>query len=324
MFQGDVIGRIRGLDVADTAMRRKLAAAQKVGLAEGGPGADRAWRLSFARAANSTMALVSELGRMSADRRTLAELLDLCPERGLIAVLEGPSEGLGILALSPPVLAGMIEMQTMGRVSPQPPVARKPTRTDAAMVAGFIDRALEDLETSLAFDNDLTWAGGFRYASFLDDPRPLGLLLDDVPYRVLAAEVSLSKGAKAGPALLALPAEGRGKRPAIPKAPAPGTLPAEAFVQALTEQIMASQSQLQAVLHRVTIPLSAVMGLKPGDLMPLPMAAIDRIVIEGLDGRTLAQGKLGQNRGMRAVRLIPAAGAAETGERPALRAVAAG
>lgn len=306
-------------------MRRKLAAAQKVGLTETGPGADRAWRLSFARAANSTMALVSELGRMSADRRTLAELLDLCPERGLIAVLEGPSEGLGILALSPPVLAGMIEMQTMGRVSPQPPVARKPTRTDAAMVAGFVDHALEDLEASLATDADLIWAGGFRYASFLDDPRPLGLLLEDVPYRVLAAEVSLSKGAKSGPVLLALPAEGRGKRPSAPKAPTPGTLPAEAFLQALNDQVMASQSQLQAVLHRVTIPLSAVMGLKPGDLMPLPMAAIDRIVIEGLDGRNLAQGKLGQNRGMRAVRLTPANGAAGSGERPAqLRAVAAG
>lgn len=306
-------------------MRRKLAAAQKVGLSETGPGADRAWRLSFARAANATMALVSELGRMTADRRTLTELLDLCPESGLIAVLEGPAEGLGILALSPPVLAGMIEMQTMGRVSPQPPVARKPTRTDAAMVAGFIDRALEDLEASLASDGDLIWAGGFRYASFLDDPRPLGLLLEDVPYRVLAAEVSLSRGAKAGQMLLALPAEGRGKRPSAPRAPASGTLPTEAFAQALTDQIMASQSQLQAVLHRVTIPLSAVMGLKPGDLMPLPMAAIDRIVIEGLDGRNLAQGKLGQNRGMRAVRLTPETAASGTGERPAhLRAVATG
>jgi flagellar motor switch protein FliM len=272
-----------------------------------------------------SMALVTELGRMSADRRTLAELLDLCPESGLIAVLEGPSEGLGILALSPPVLAGMIEMQTMGRVNPQPPMARKPTRTDAAMVAGFIDQALEDLEDSLAADGDLIWAGGFRYASYLDDPRPLGLLLEDIPYRVLAAEVSLSKGAKVGPVLLALPADGRGRRPTATKAPTPGTLPAEAFVQALTEQIMASQSQLQAVLHRVTIPLSAVMRLKPGDLMPLPMAAIDRIVIEGLDGRNLAQGKLGQNRGMRAVRLIPAVGNAGTGEAPVpLRAVAAG
>jgi flagellar motor switch protein FliM len=133
-------------------------------------------------------------------------------------------------------------MQTMGRISPQPPVPRKPTRTDAAMVAGFVDSALQDLELSLASDADLIWAGGFRYASYLDDPRPLGLLLEDVPYRVLAAEVSLSRGAKAGQVLLALPAEGRGKRPSAPRPPASGPVPTEAFAQALTDLMQGNGS----------------------------------------------------------------------------------
>jgi flagellar motor switch protein FliM len=310
------------LKVAETVMRRKLAAAAQAGLAEGGPGAERAWRLSFARAANAAMALMADVGRVTSDRRTPAELLELCPERGLIAVLEGPGEGLGLLVLSPSVLSGMIEMQMMGRVSPAPPASRKPTRTDAAMVAGFIDRAMEELELALAEDGDLVWAGGFRYASFLDDPRPLGLLLDDLPLRVLSAEVSLSKGAKSGPVLLALPADGRGPRPArlAPQDPAAS---GAGFAQALADQVMAAESRLHAVLHRVTIPLSAVMGLKPGDLMPLPMAAIERVVLEGLDGRRVATGKLGQNRGMRAIRLMPAQGA-EPALREPLRAVAGG
>jgi flagellar motor switch protein FliM len=316
----------RGARLAETAIRRKLAAASRAALAQGGPGADRAWRLSLARAANATMALLADVGRMASDRRTLAELLELCPERGLIAVLEGPAEGLGILALSPPLLAGMVEMQTMGRVSPAPPLPRKPTRTDAAMVAAFIDRALEDLELSLAADVDLVWAGGFRYASFLDDPRPLGLLLEDQPYRVLSAEMSLSGGAKSGPILLALPAAGRGQRPAAGSG-AEATAAAEAgFAHSLAGQVMASEAELHAVLHRVTIPLSAVLGLQPGELVPLPMAAVERVVIEALDGRRIATGKLGQNRGMRAVRLVPAtsAGAVEPPPREALRAAASG
>ena len=53
---------------------------------------------------------------------------------------------------------------------------RKPTRTDAAMVAGLIDAALAGLEQALLQEADLVWAGGFRYASFLDDARPIGLL----------------------------------------------------------------------------------------------------------------------------------------------------
>lgn len=305
-------------------MRRKLAAAVRAGLAEGGPGADRAWRLSFARAANAAMALMVDVGRVTSDRRTPAELLELCPERGLIAVLEGPEEGLGLLVLSPPVLSGMIEMQMMGRVSPAAPASRKPTRTDAAMVAGFIDRAMEELELALAEDGDLVWAGGFRYASFLDDPRPLGLLLDDLPLRVLSAEVSLSKGAKSGPVLLALPADGRGPRPARLAPQDPAAAAGAGFAQALADQVMAAESRLHAVLHRVTIPLSAVIGLKPGDLMPLPMAAVERVVLEGLDGRRVASGKLGQNRGMRALRLLPTAQGAETVLREPLRAVAGG
>jgi flagellar motor switch protein FliM len=55
----------------------------------------------------------------------------------------------------------------------------------------------------------------------------------------------------------------------------------------------------------------------------LSSAALDRIVLEGLDGRPLATGRLGQNRGMRAVRLAPQAMAEEvpaTGSLPALRA----
>ncbi|MDP4033500.1 MAG: FliM/FliN family flagellar motor switch protein [Pseudorhodobacter sp.] len=272
-------------------------------------GADNAWPLAMARAARDAMALRLDVTRISVQRLSLTEVLELPPELALITVLEGPGEGLGVLALAPAVLAGLIEAQTIGRVSANPVQARKPTRTDAAMVAGVFDRALEGLETALLAEDDLIWAAGFRYASFLEDPRPLGLLLEDVPYRVLQAEVSLGGGLKGGTVLLALPAEGRGRRPdqgqAVPEAAAELV-----FSTALGEQVMAADCALEAVLYRMTIPLSAVMGLKVDDLVPLPMAALDRIGLDGIGGRQLAVGKLGQNRGMRAVRLAGEARAA--------------
>ena len=290
--------------MAGEVIRRKVAAGRADGL-EGGPGADRGWRLALARAANDLIALPLDVARMSVERRSLAELLDLAPERALIAVLEGPGDGLGIVTLSPPVLSAMIEMQTMGRVSSSAPPSRKPTRTDASMVAAVIDRALQDLEAGLETDPDLVWAGGFRYASFLDDPRPLGLLLEEESYRVLVAEVRLAGGAKVGQVLMALPAEGRGRHPKPAPESTPAPVAAALFTKALTDQVMLTEAELSAVLHRVTVPLATVMGLTPGALVPLPMAALDRIVLQGLDGRQRAVGKLGQNRGMRAVRLIP-------------------
>jgi len=304
---------------------RKKVAAGRSNQPEGGPGADRAWRLALARAANDILALPLEVARLSVNRRSLAEFLELAPERALIAVLEGPAEGLGILMLSPPVLSAMIEMQTIGRVSSSAPPVRKPTRTDASMVADMIDQALQELESGLESDPDLIWAGGFHYASFLDDPRPLGLLLEEEHYRVIQAELRLGNGAKSGAVMLALPAEGRGRAPKPAPTATPAPVAAALFSKALSDQVMRTEADIAAVLHRFTVPLSFVMALKTGDLVPLSTAALDRIVLEGLDGRPIASGRLGQNRGMRAVRLAPQA-AAETAPSteigPTLRVVA--
>ena len=310
--------------VAGEIIRKKVAAGRS-NQPEGGPGADRAWRLALARAANDILALPLEVARLSVNRRSLAEFLELAPERALIAVLEGPAEGLGILMLSPPVLSAMIEMQTIGRVSSSAPPVRKPTRTDASMVADMIDQALQELESGLESDPDLIWAGGFHYASFLDDPRPLGLLLEEEHYRVIQAELRLGNGAKSGAVMLALPAEGRGRAPKPAPTATPAPVAAALFSKALSDQLMRTEADIAAVLHRFTVPLSFVMALKTGDLVPLSTAALDRIVLEGLDGRPLASGRLGQNRGMRAVRLAPQA-AAETAPSteigPTLRVVA--
>ncbi|SNX73367.1 flagellar motor switch protein FliM [Cereibacter ovatus] len=284
-----------------TVIRRKIEA--KARPVEPPPsGAERAWRMALARSARDAFSVTLDVTRQTMARRSLAELLDMPEERSLFAVLEGPGEGLGLLALSPPVLAALIEVQTIGRVSATAAPMRKPTRTDAAMVSAFLDRALDDLDGQLAGDGDRVWAAGFRYASFLDDARPLGLLLEDCPYRVILAEVDLAMGAKTGSLLLALPADGRGERAAAPPE-TQETLPAEGFATALTEQVMEAPCQVDAVLGRLTLPLGALMGWQVGDLVELPKATLERIGLAGLDGKELAEGRLGQHRGMRAVRL---------------------
>ena len=289
-------------------MARKLAAA-RLALADGGPGADRAWRLALARAARDQLKLPLEVDDLALDRLSLAELLELPPDYAMIVVLEGPRDGLGLMVISAGVLAAMIEVQTIGKVAAIAPPPRKPTRTDAAMVAPIIDAALTGLETALLQETDLIWAGGFRYASFLDDPRPLGLLLEDTAYRVLRADVSLANGARKGAVLLALPADGRGAAPVGQVAEKAVSGPA--FSTLLANQVENADCVLDAVLTRVSMPLSRVLGMVVGEVVTLPRAALDRISFEGLDGRCVATGKLGQNRGMRAIRLMPAAAAAQ-------------
>lgn len=296
-------------------IRRKIDRALAAQV-EGAPGADRGWRLALARAARDAMGLDLEFKRMAIPRLSLAELLDLPPDRSLLALLDGPEAGLGLMILSAPVLSALIECQTLGRVSPQPAAVRKPTRTDAAMVAGVIDRALAELDMVLAEEADLVWAGGFRYASFLEDARPLGLLLEEENYRVLQAEVSLAGGAKAGQVILALPARGRGARPQA-RLEAEAAMAGPAFSDALGAQVRLTDCMLDAVMARVTLPLHQVLGMAVGDVVPLASAALDGVALETLEGRRISFCKLGQNRGMRAVRIV------ETGHRATapLRAV---
>ncbi len=291
-------------------IRRKVQRAA-MAQADGGPGADRSWRLALARAARDTMGLGLEVRQMTLIRRSQAELLELPPDLAFLAILEGPGDGLGLLALSQSVLASMIEVQTIGRVSPKPVAPRKPTRTDAAMVAGIVDAALAGLEEALAEEADLVWAGGFRYASFLEDARPLGLLLEDHPYRVLTADVVLAGGVRMGEVLLALPAEGRGRRPdRKPGALDHAAIAGPMFSAALSEVVMGVDAALQAVICRLQMPLHAVMGLAVGDVLPLAQSTLDEVTLEGADGRAVGLGRLGQSRGLRALRLMDAPEAA--------------
>ncbi|WP_246100167.1 FliM/FliN family flagellar motor switch protein [Cereibacter sediminicola] len=296
---------MRDRAVAESVLRRKIEAKARPVVAQV-TGAERALRLSLARAARDAFALALDVAGLSSARRSLAELLEMPEERSLYAIVEGPGEGLGLVALSPPVLSALIEVQTIGRVSALAPASRKPTRTDAAMVSGFIDQTLAELEFLLAEDEDRIWAGGFRYASFLDDPRPLGLLLEDCAYRVLTVNVDLALGAKSGPLLLALPAEGRGEPPLRPETPEEAAALVSDFGMALADQVMGAECLLDAVLARVTLPLGTVMGWQVGDVVDLSKATLEDVAFVALDGRQVAEGRLGQHRGMRAIRLAPA------------------
>lgn len=279
------------------------------------PVAPRALRRALARAAEADCGLALGTTEVRGGEASLAELLERPEPMSLLAVLEGPGDRLGLLALGPQVLAGLIEQQTTGAVLAGEAPPRRPTRTDAAMCAGLIDRALAELEAGLAGLPELAWAGGYRYASFLDDPRPLGLLLEDVLYRLLDAEVELAGGLRRGPVLLALPADTRRRSPpaGLVAAPAEGgaraadsaaaTPDAREWQAQMTRTVMASPATLEAVLCRFRLPLATALRWQPGDFVPLPGATLETVALEAPGGRRVGRARLGQSRGQRALRL---------------------
>ncbi|WP_054303259.1 FliM/FliN family flagellar motor C-terminal domain-containing protein [Gemmobacter sp. LW-1] len=282
-------------------IRRKLAGAQAARLPDGG--VERALPLALARAARERLGCDLTVSGLAAHRFSLAELLEQPPDLALIAILEGPREATGVMVLDSGLLAALIEVQTLGHVAPQSAAPRRPTRTDAAMVADWVDAALAALEEALLTEEDLVWTDGFRYASYLDEPRPLALMLEDAPFKVLTCDLRFAAG-REGRVILALPAEGHGRRPQRKTPlPAPDPMEGPGFTAALADRLAEAEAVVEAVLCRVTLPLNEVLRLAPGGVLPLPGAQIDQIRLEGGNGQVAGQGRLGQNRGMRAVRL---------------------
>lgn len=281
-------------------IRRKIDRARPAQV-EGAPGADRGWRLSLARAARDAMGLELDVRQMAVSRLSVAELLEKAPERALLGLLDGPKGGLGVIMVAPGVTAALIEMQTFGRLAAQAAPLRKPSRIDAAMVAGIIDRALAGLDETLAEEADYAWAGGFRYASYLEEARPLGLLLEEDAYRVLSATVSLGGGAREGEIMLALPAIGRAARPAMAVDLAASEAPQ--FTAALNAQVLQADCRLDAVIGRLRLTIRQIMALQPGEVLAMPSAAVESVSLETIDGLRVAEARLGQHRGMRALKL---------------------
>lgn len=295
----------------NTVVRRKAEAGKLA--PDGAPmTAERAIGQALARVAQDQLGLVLHVHALKEARMTLADLPELFEDLSLYAFLEGPKEGLGLMVLPPATLAALIEMQTTGRLGPAVPAPRRPTRIDAAMAAEFVDGILSEIEVQLAEHDAILWAGGFRYGSYLDDPRPIGLMFEDISYRVWTIDMGFGPGGeRMGKLLWAVPATGRGARPR-PAAAAPQTeapLPAEdpdgaeQWAERMEAAVRGATAELTAVLQRVPLPLQAIMSFKPGLEIPLASNALEQVRLEGAGRRLLSFARLGQQNGARALRL---------------------
>ncbi|WP_435258616.1 FliM/FliN family flagellar motor switch protein [Thioclava sp. FR2] len=283
-------------------LRKKIKIVRKDREA-GSSSVERAWRIGFSRALRDEAKVAAEFSTMSISRMSLAELLELPPDRALILTLEGPDAGMGMVMLSSELFSAITEILTLGLCRSLPAEPRKPTRTDAAMVAPVIEQALRNLEHALEEDPDLLWTSGFHFASCLEDARPLGLLFEDIPYKVFRGRLTVADGKREGEIILVLPADGKGRTHDILSASVVQMAERPTFRERLAKEVGQAEVKMDAVVSRLTLPISEALALRTDMVLTLPSTSLDQISIEGFDGRKLAIGKLGQQRGMRAIRL---------------------
>lgn len=282
--------------------------------------ADRVIASALARAADRVHGLPLFFDEVKVGDCLLAELPEILPDRAVLSVVQGPGDALGVMGLSPGLLAALIEMQALGRISARPAPERRPTRTDGAICADFVSACLAELAAEAPAGGELPSLAGWRYGSFVEDARPLGLLLEDVAYRRVEVQLRAGPaGQRDGRIVLMLPAQ-PGSAPdagQVPGLAPPAALPAGNAAQPTAGAPlsppppgpMASALQdtplvLQGVLCRRSISLGELRALTPGAIIALPRGALDMAVLETSSGQPLLRGRLGEIDGQHALRIL--------------------
>ncbi|MDQ1899428.1 FliM/FliN family flagellar motor C-terminal domain-containing protein [Paracoccus sp. WLY502] len=235
---------------------------------------------------------------------TLAELPELLPDQSLLIVLQGPGDQIGVMALGFETVTALIEVQALGRVTARPAERRRLTRSDAAICVDFVNALMSELGTEMEQVEGFGPIQGYRYATYLDDPRPLILMLEDRPYRSLSFDLRLGGGeSRNGTILIAVPHKADLRpapvhRSAVTQAPVPP--PSQAT---LANAMATAPVEVVGVLCRRTMTLGELRALVPGKLLALPRVTLAEARLETRDGQLLATGKLGEAEGCHALRL---------------------
>ncbi|MEM0947311.1 MAG: hypothetical protein AAGK37_07890 [Pseudomonadota bacterium] len=246
----------------------------------------RAWRMSLPRASEQAAGLVAAVSGLEMTETDLDGVLANWDMFALSMGLAGPAAARGLVLADAELRAGLIEVQTLGRVLRQAAELRPATAVDAAMVGHVVDAWIAGFEAAVGADH-----GGWRSGEPIGDVRAAKMAVDDGEYRVLDLVISLGDGARTGRLQLVTPFGA-----AVAAAETPPRDPREAF-----EHV---EAELHAVLYRKTVPLRWLSDLEPGVLLEIPAEALAAVELEDTDGRFVRFARLGKSQGQRALRLV--------------------
>lgn len=259
----------------------------------------RAVRLALTKAAHESIGLVLTVTSVAEAEGTLDETLAALDDDLLLVELLRRDGLVGLAAIDQELRTAIVEMQTIGALIPKPAVERRPTATDAFLSLPLLQAFLGAFPATVAGTSLDGWGDDVLADAKIPDLRTAGLMLADVRFRTVQMSVDFGVADRQGVLQIVLPVIEIPVGQGLPK-PSPVD-----WHSALQDSVMEAPAGLEALLHRVTLPLAALRRLKVGDVLPLTGCTVSSVRLLAADGQTVAQAKLGQMGGMRALRLEP-------------------
>ena len=294
-------------DTSNTVLRRKAVAAREVWQSRA-MSPSKALKLAFARAADDVLELALAVTSVQVDDPSADDLVKGLSEDSLLILIDGPGGACGVLSVDIAIVAALTEKLTMGRVLQRAPDPRRPTRTDAAMIAPFIDRAFQVLAAILQGEDGGDRLSGYAFGVVMENPRMVELAIEATDFRRFRMGLDV-EGLRNGEVQLAFPdldADAMAAAAAAAQdagAALSGEIAETPEEPTLRPAVLKARAQLDAVLHQLRMPLSKVLALKPGDVIEVPREALGETVLRAGAGQRVVEVRLGQINGHRAVRL---------------------
>ena len=219
-----------------------------------------------------------------------AEVLELVDPEGLALLVTQADGRVGVIALSRAGALALSEVSTLGTPAPRPPASRPPTAVDSLLIEPLLQKFLR---LSSVVEGEVT-------LRMIEDHRLLGVALEEGAFHLYRCEGGMSRDGRMREVALLL------ALPLAPPPPPPAVAPAEPVLDwddQLQRAVLSAPADLRAVLAVLHKPLSEVMEMGVGTRIDLPLSLLEEVRLESLDRTLCATGRLGQARGMRALRL---------------------
>lgn len=300
------------VETGDPLLRRKIVPrAAKPGAGDGAAelsGPSGLLVRSFARSVSRAAPLVAEQGAVTVTKVSLAELLDQIDQDAFVSLLAADDHAPGLALLSQIGFMSIIEAMTIGRFAAHTPGARRPTGTDANLLADILDATLAHLGT---VPDSPDTASRYRFSRAVPDHRLLPVLLDDTEFEILRLSCVLIAGEQERDLELWLCLPDPGRNQTAQNTSQDPCAETDPWGHALENAVLQAPVKMRAELGRVTMNVAEVMDLTAGAMISLPLSNLEDVRLVALDGEEHAVGRLGQTRGMRAMRIISTHGTPE-------------
>ena len=261
--------------------------------------ASRAVRLALARAAQTSTGMKLTVGSVAEQILPLDPLLDEHDDDLLLMALTRDGAICGLIACDAGLVSAAIEVMTTGKIGATAPDTGRVTRTEGTLVQPLLRAMLDELEETTARTALDGWTRLVGLGQRFENCRAAGFALSDRSYRLMRMSLDCGAPERQGTLMLALPVQAAAQ-PLMPVAAADPVVDWQGQFRAT---VLAAPARLDAVLHRMKVPLATMTALEVGQCLPLTGCTVGMVRLVDPAGRTVARGRLGQIAGQIAVRI---------------------